>query len=906
MKKWLLAIGLMLACLFPSLGTAQSVSFWTDRAVGTFPIPSGHGVTALIPIQYGQVRVCNFPAVGSPCSNVASVTDINGQPLSIVGGNFGQVATDIVGRFSFGATPGTYQIQVAAASSNVPQLSYPVTIPFNNGLGNLVTGNNTWTGTNTFNLPIVAPALTVSTHGDRQVILQNPDFEGSSVIPPPGWSLRVGSPTLSYETVTQAPGKTQSLKIVKGADGLSDNIVQNNIFSCLSGESYSITAMVKTDGVASAELDLRDNNGGFFATTTTTSASWTKLTAAGTINTTNPQSCQVIIGFTNTTAGTVWFDQISVRKLDFPGPLQAVTYSATTHIDRQIILQNPDFEGSSLIPPPGWPIRNGNPSLSYETSTQAPGKNQSLRLTSGATGGCVFSSNTFSVFPGETYAFVGMAKADGAGGIAQLDLSLQDKTGAGIADIFINYSGTTWSQQTASGVVPANAVQARMLLCNNAAGSTVWFDQISIQKLTFPGSLVAAGPSPWIDPTSPIYGAKCDGSTDDTSAFNTAISSVNANGGGSILVPSTKTCVIAGQLNLNQVTDVSIIGMADNSGFRPKLLFTGTTSPLVDARSSRSVRFEGLNLVANNASLSGTARFLDFEHSIAQDSFQVLIRNTAISGVNNSTILCLLCLDNADQIEVDRTSFQNSINGIRLNSTVNFNVHDSYFNTPGAGTIGGAMITCAGNAIDAQSKIGPGNFFEMGGSGAVPTVLDGTGGCGPISFDGNNTGDTPAGYSGTEFKNMGPQVFSLTNNLITGGTSLLGTMMTVANGTIGLVSTGNTIEEFSVGYAWGTTDNNVAVLGNAYIGVTTLQTGNPSSGFLANASGAITSFGNLSVASGSNFSVGGGATISNTNAVPQIGTPPAGQAACIKSVGPPIVIGQCTTAVGAGGACTCS
>ena len=42
------------------------------------------------------------------------------------------------------------------------------------------------------------------------------------------------------------------------------------------------------------------------------------------------------------------------------------------------------------------------------------------------------------------------------------------------------------------------------------------------------------------------------------------------------------------------------------------------------------------------------------------------------------------------------------------------------------------------------------------------------------------------------------------------------------------------------------------------------------------------------------------------NIVPQVGTPTVNQAACIKSAGPPVVIGYCSTVVGAGGACTCN
>jgi hypothetical protein len=52
--------------------------------------------------------------------------------------------------------------------------------------------------------------------------------------------------------------------------------------------------------------------------------------------------------------------------------------------------------------------------------------------------------------------------------------------------------------------------------------------------------------------------------------------------------------------------------------------------------------------------------------------------------------------------------------------------------------------------------------------------------------------------------------------------------------------------------------------------------------------------------------VGTGPVISNSNILPQVGTPTVNQAACIKAAGPPVVIGYCSTVVSAGGACTCN
>jgi hypothetical protein len=68
----------------------------------------------------------------------------------------------------------------------------------------------------------------------------------------------------------------------------------------------------------------------------------------------------------------------------------------------------------------------------------------------------------------------------------------------------------------------------------------------------FSGNPFFTGPSPWADITAPAYGAKCDGSTDDTAALNAALTAMaSTNNGGTIFIPpSASGCVIAGQVNI--------------------------------------------------------------------------------------------------------------------------------------------------------------------------------------------------------------------------------------------------------------------------------------------------------------------------------------------------------------------
>jgi hypothetical protein len=102
-----------------------------DRGVGNSTVISGgQYYPVLVPIQYGQVRVCNTPASGSPCTPVAQIYDMNGNALpTSLGSNFGQLTTDVTGQFSFQCTTGEYEVQVAPSSSNTPQLNYLVACP---------------------------------------------------------------------------------------------------------------------------------------------------------------------------------------------------------------------------------------------------------------------------------------------------------------------------------------------------------------------------------------------------------------------------------------------------------------------------------------------------------------------------------------------------------------------------------------------------------------------------------------------------------------------------------------------------------------------------------------------------------------------------------------------------------
>lgn len=136
-KKPLLAL-----MLLASAAAWGQAAFYTDRALGVNPFtPGTGGIPSPVFLAYAQVRVCTLPlTLSTPCPNLASITDIFGNPITVTGGNFGQLTTDVVGRFSFGCTAGSYQVQIAATGSNTPQLAYPITCASTSGLFSSVPG----------------------------------------------------------------------------------------------------------------------------------------------------------------------------------------------------------------------------------------------------------------------------------------------------------------------------------------------------------------------------------------------------------------------------------------------------------------------------------------------------------------------------------------------------------------------------------------------------------------------------------------------------------------------------------------------------------------------------------------------------------------------------------------------
>jgi hypothetical protein len=356
------------------------------------------------------------------------------------------------------------------------------------------------------------------------------------------------------------------------------------------------------------------------------------------------------------------------------------------------------------------------------------------------------------------------------------------------------------------------------------------------------GSLPISGPSPWYDITA--NGAKCDGVTDDTAAINTTIGLAKTAGGGVVLIPPGKTCVFTSTIGSDDLNGVRIMSTGRSNGNRtggttstgqPMLKYTGTTSPAINFKSAQASSIENIVVMYTNGGFSGL--LIDTEHSAsATDAAFLLFRNLTLMGTSASSgATCLLCFDKTLDTSVEDSMFfwyNNAIRGQAGGGSYSNRIQISNNNFNGfSGTAATTHITNPGQGWSIQN-----NTFEMLGVGNTFVLMDAsTTTCGGCIFSGNWVGDAPANYTGTYFK-IGGNAGALggmvvTGNTIIGGSSNLGTFMSLASTSIGVNVNGNLINGFANLYTFtGSTQNSFVSSGNEMAGGTLTVTGASQSG----------------------------------------------------------------------------
>jgi len=289
------------------------------------------------------------------------------------------------------------------------------------------------------------------------------------------------------------------------------------------------------------------------------------------------------------------------------------------------------------------------------------------------------------------------------------------------------------------------------------AGGATFTGNVSLGTNSLTAGAINIGSSPLVyDVTT--YGAKCDGSTDDSSAILAAIDAAKVNGG-AVTLPVGKTCVAASQLlrdNLNTVI-LTTYGEPNawNAGTsRATLALTGSTSPALSMRNCIGCAIIGIQVQCRNAAMTGTC--ISFGTVSGGQSSFVTIADSAIQGDTSSGphTGILMAFDNAINVTLKKVRLLNAqvaIQGAASggSQTDNFHLEQVAINVAGQCSVPTAFIQNPGQNWQIYDP-----DFEIGNCTSTPAMFNFANGYAPaygIEIVGGFIGDQTGIGSGTLF-----------------------------------------------------------------------------------------------------------------------------------------------------------
>jgi hypothetical protein len=395
------------------------------------------------------------------------------------------------------------------------------------------------------------------------------------------------------------------------------------------------------------------------------------------------------------------------------------------------------------------------------------------------------------------------------------------------------------------------------LLCPEAHAQTT----IRATNGNFSGTVSVGGGNPWFDVTSGVFNAKCDGTTDDTTAIQAAVAAARLLGA-DVRFPNGKTCVMTTSsspaINLDEAIDTSLLCGTGAGRSRPgggtnltcTIHFTGTPAIAVGARASFGVAINGVALLADNGF---TGNIVDTSHFPGDTRCAGSPCDTENFNLQNSTIFggsaCSIGIsfDKAIISAASNNHFFGCVTQIKgASGTGSYSnvikIRDNDFN--GSTGVTGFIVnpgeawTIDGNTFEVNNAV----VNTLGNSGSFTDTKG-------LKFSGNWDGDDagssamtkyvlPASTTGAVFQG---NTISATHNNVN--------VFSFGNNSRGIVISGNTFPSsstFATFYTFGS-NNDVDVGSNDYqtATITTFLSGTPSSGTLTTVAGDKRFFGHV-------------------------------------------------------------
>lgn len=307
------------------------------------------------------------------------------------------------------------------------------------------------------------------------------------------------------------------------------------------------------------------------------------------------------------------------------------------------------------------------------------------------------------------------------------------------------------------------------------------------------------------------YGATGDGVSNDTAAVNAALASLPENGG-TVFFPRGRYRLTG--INVDGRRSIRLVGeggVSSGSGTGSALLYGGSASPFISAKSLTGFELRDLSVFYENDSFTGTLVDLT-------DSAHCSIDRCMLAGAGRWSAAQLVLLNRAYSCEI--------LNSVLLNAAIGIRGRLSSGDFSNAITVSGckfplAAMTTAGIAGAGQGWMISGCTFEpLRTSNAPGAFKQLTGGVVGICFAGCWFGDSTAEGTWVDFSGAGGVAgASFVGNYFSAIGAGVGTGIRLGDSAAGVSITGNQFDSLMNGVRLDVDARQIVIAGNNYANV---------------------------------------------------------------------------------------
>lgn len=341
----------------------------------------------------------------------------------------------------------------------------------------------------------------------------------------------------------------------------------------------------------------------------------------------------------------------------------------------------------------------------------------------------------------------------------------------GMPDVPIQLNDTASHAYLSLAVGPVGATLAPVAQTIPGA-LTVTGTLTATGELDVTGPAAFHGPDPWYDVKHPAFGAKGDGVTDDTAAFQAALNAASAQGGTVYVPPSATPYVLASALTLKSMVRLQGGGPGTGTG-ASQIKFTGTSGPLLAGNGVTGAELCDL-------AISWPSAFAGTVADLSSSGLSRVFNCDFFANGGGSAAALIVGFDNSSGALVDHCLFHNAQVGVQgVGASGHFSIGCTVRNcqfSSSTGDISTAHLNNPGSGWVIEN-----NIFQMGTGAGTPQAI-------AQSITGSTAG---VHVAGNWFGNAGPGALTYVSATGSGWVISGGVMIGNSNAGTTLISCGS-------------------------------------------------------------------------------------------------------------------